>query len=143
MDDHRLPKQLLFGELQRKRPRHGTKRRWRDLMAADVQSTGLGEEWYEVAQDRKKWTERCEQGGNDEDSESCAANNSIDPNNMFPCSCGRIFRRRGDLTRHSRFCVGTQHSQRPTISSFECLCGQIFRRKGDLTRHTRFCIAAS
>ena len=143
MDDHRLPKQLLFGELQRKRPRHGTKRRWRDLMAADVQSTGLGEEWYEVAQDRKEWTKRCEQGGSDEDSESCAVNNSIDPNNMFPCSCGRIFRRRGDLTRHSRFCDGTQHSQRPTISSFECLCGRIFRRKGDLTRHTRFCIAAS
>ena len=143
MDDHRLPKQLLFGELQRKRPRPGTKRRWRNLMAADVQSTGLGEEWYAVAQDRKKWTKRCEQGGSDEDSESRAANNSIDPNNMFPCSCGRIFRRRGDLTRHSRFCDGTQHSQRPTMSSFECLCGRILRRKGDLTRHTRFCIAAS
>ena len=42
MEDSRMPKQLLFGELERPRPRHGTKRRWRDLVAADVQAVGLG-----------------------------------------------------------------------------------------------------
>ena len=48
-----MPKQLLFGELVRTRPRHGTKRRWRDLAEADIQAVGLGRAWYEVAQDRK------------------------------------------------------------------------------------------
>ena len=37
MESNRLPKQLLFGELVKKRPSHGTKRRWRDIAAADYQ----------------------------------------------------------------------------------------------------------
>ena len=53
MEDSRMPKQLLFGELERPRPRYGTKRRWRDLVAADVQAVGLEVAWYGVAQDRK------------------------------------------------------------------------------------------
>ena len=36
MDDYRLPKQLLFGELVRPCPSHGTKKRWRDLAGKDV-----------------------------------------------------------------------------------------------------------
>ena len=55
-----MPKQLLFGELERPRHRHGTKR-WRDLVEADVQAAGLGVAWYEVAQDRKQWEEVCRQ----------------------------------------------------------------------------------
>ena len=46
------PEQLLFGESQKKRPSHGTKRRWR---AADVKSVDVSEEWYDLAQDRKAW----------------------------------------------------------------------------------------
>ena len=61
MEDSRMPKQLLFGELVRTRPRHGTKRRWRDLAEADVQAVGLGGAWYEVAQDRNEWEEICRQ----------------------------------------------------------------------------------
>ena len=56
-----MPKQLLFGELERPQPRHGTKRRWRDLVEEDVQAVGLGVAWYEVAQDRKQWEEVCRQ----------------------------------------------------------------------------------
>ena len=51
MDNDRIPKQLLFGELLRPRPSHGTKRRWRDLARGDVQLMGLGETWYEAAQE--------------------------------------------------------------------------------------------
>ena len=54
MEDSRMPKQLLFGELERPQPRHSTKRRWRDLVEADVQAVGLGVDWYEVAQGRKQ-----------------------------------------------------------------------------------------
>ena len=61
MEDSRMPKQLLFGGLVRPRPRHGTKRRWRDLVEADVQAVGLGRAWYEEAQDRREWEEICRQ----------------------------------------------------------------------------------
>ena len=47
MEDSRMPKQLLFGELERLRPRHGIKRRWRDLVVADVQAVGLEVGWTE------------------------------------------------------------------------------------------------
>ena len=54
MEDNRMPKQLLFGELVRPCPSHGCKRRWRDLAVADLQAAGLEGKWYQVAQDRKK-----------------------------------------------------------------------------------------
>ena len=38
MECNRLPKQLLFGELVKKRPSHGTKRRWRDVAAVDIKT---------------------------------------------------------------------------------------------------------
>ena len=137
MDGCRLPKQLLFGELVRPRPSHGTKRRWRDLAAGDVEAAGLGGRWYEVAQDRGEWKHICK----------CLTDISKDtqsaPNTntglSYPCSCGRIFHRQGDLTRHSRFCDGSQHSRTQSSSTFDCCCGRSFRRRGDLTRHSRYC----
>ena len=36
MEEHRLPKQLLFGKLRKKRPSYGTKKRWRDGVMADL-----------------------------------------------------------------------------------------------------------
>ena len=138
MDSSRLPKQLLFGELVKPRPRHSTKRRWRDLAVADIQAIGVGRTWYEVAQNRKEWADICKRCSAS-DSESCAANSSTS-DSSYPCSCGRSFRRQGDLTQHNRFCDGSrQPSHRHMSSSFECLCGRTFRRQGDLTRHSRFC----
>ena len=54
MDPCRLPKKLLFGELEKSRPRHGVKRRWRDLVLADIRAMGI-EDWYTAAQDRREW----------------------------------------------------------------------------------------
>ena len=63
MESHRMPKQLLFGELLKKRPSHGTKRRWRDMAAADIKCVDINEvEWYELAQDRKAWRAVCKDG---------------------------------------------------------------------------------
>ena len=62
MESHRMPKQLLFGELQKKRPSHGTKRRWRDVAAADIKSVNAGAEWYDLAQDRNAWAAVCREG---------------------------------------------------------------------------------
>ena len=50
MEPSRMPKQLLFGELRKKRPSHGTKRRWRDVATADIKAVGVktmgGMTWY-------------------------------------------------------------------------------------------------
>ena len=55
----RMPKQLLFGELEKKRPSHGT-RRWRDVVVADIKVAGVSEDWYEVAQNRWAWQALCQ-----------------------------------------------------------------------------------
>ena len=136
MENHRLSKQMLFGELQKVRPRHGTKKRWRDLVAADVESIGLSGTWYEVAQDRKKWKRICEGGKSVHDNKCTATSSTV--LNSHCCLCGRSFRRKGDLTRHSHFCPGHQRPQAPE-TVFECMCGRLFRRRGDLVRHSRFC----
>ena len=111
MDPSRLPKQLLFGEFVKKRPSHGVKRRWRDVVVADLRAVGISEEeWYQLAQERKAWKAFCKEGLSPlvgaEGSEAGVANLSrSNRTGMFPCPCGRVFRRKGDRTRHSRFCV--------------------------------------
>ena len=127
MDDSRMPKQLLFGELVRPRPRHGTRRR--DLALSDVQAADLGSIWYEVAQDREQWAGICRQCHTSENrsGESCAANTSNPTNteSSYLCPCGRSFQRQGDLTRHSRFCDGSHHQcHRQLVSNFDCPCGR-------------------
>ena len=53
MDEERLPNRLLFGELNMKRPCHGIKKRWRDVLKVDLQAIGVYDRWYEFCQDRK------------------------------------------------------------------------------------------
>ena len=43
MKSFRMPKQLLFGKLVKKRPSHGTKRRWRDVAVADVKAVDVSD----------------------------------------------------------------------------------------------------
>ena len=54
MDETRLPKQVRFRDLRKKRPCYGTERRWRDVARTNFQATGIDERWYELCQDRKK-----------------------------------------------------------------------------------------
>ena len=52
---HGIPKQLLFGELLKKRPSHGTKKRWRDLARDDLKSIDVSEKlWFDIAQDNPR-----------------------------------------------------------------------------------------
>ena len=46
MDEERLPNRLLFGELNMKRPCHGAKKRWRDVLKVDLQAIGVYDRWY-------------------------------------------------------------------------------------------------
>jgi len=107
MSNDRLPKQLLFGELQRKRPFHGTKKRWRDGMLSDLKAISIEDSWYSLCQDRLQWTTLCNtkvwEVAHSRKLNICAANLSHQ-DMTFNCSCGRQFHRQGDLTRHRRFC---------------------------------------
>ena len=105
MSNDRLPKIVLFGELHRARPRHGTKRRWRDVARSDVEAIGASDRWFELCQDRKNWFELCKEGMEARSSQrnTCSANDQPQ-SHQFNCTCGRSFRRQGDLTRHRRFC---------------------------------------
>ena len=64
MGDDRLPKIVLFGELKNKRPEHGPKKRWRDLVSGDLQQLGMVNSWYQLCQDRGEWYKRCREGVN-------------------------------------------------------------------------------
>ena len=112
MDPCRIPKQLLFGELEKKRPSHGTKRRWRDVVSSDLKRVDVSDGWYNQAQDRRAWKALCQDGiaGLVEQHHSgwlTGATPSCQAADTYPCSCGRVFKRRGDRTRHSRFCSST------------------------------------
>ena len=107
MNEERLPKRVLFGELRKKRPRHGTKKRWRDVARSNVEAIGTGERWYSLCQDRKIWFRMCCEGvekvSKTRQENTCPANYRAQTSE-FICDCGRSFRRQGDLTRHKRFC---------------------------------------
>ena len=107
MDESRTPKQLLFGELLRRQPFRGTKKRWRDEIVGDLRAVGVGDGWYQLCQNRRQWSETCSSAvdilAQHRGTITCAAN--IFSNlGTFQCVCGRSFRRKGDLTRHRNFC---------------------------------------
>jgi hypothetical protein len=107
MAKERLPKRILFGELEKRRPCHGTKKRWRDGVKSDLQATGIGD-WYGLAQDRSLWRAAFNEGIKNQrrKANDCAANRVVTFSD-FLCPCGRSFRRKGGLTRHSHFCTVT------------------------------------
>ena len=102
MEPSRMPKQLLYGELEKKRPSHGTKRRWRDLVTADIKAVNMDDGWYDLAQDRKAWRALYQEGlmslveqHHPGWPSGCSSSSTV---GSYPCLCGRSFRRKGDLT---------------------------------------------
>ena len=114
MEADRLPKQILFGELLSARPFHGPKLRWRDVVLCDFWVIGFDTtSWYSAAQDHGGWYDACQTFA----SRSVpTASGSVVVAGSFVCECGRMFRRRGDLTRHHNFC----DCQPPVTRSFVC-----------------------
>ena len=133
MEVDRLPKQILFGELLSARPFHGPKLRWRYVVLRDLWIIRFDTtSWYSAVQDRGGWYDACQTFA----SKSVpTASGPVVVAGSFVCKCGRMFRRRGDLTCHQKF----GDRQPPVTGSFVCECGPIFRRCGDLTRHQNFC----
>ena len=62
MDEDRLdrgPIQFLCGELVKRGPFHGPKKRWCNEMASDLHALSVEDEWYWLCQDCKQWSELC------------------------------------------------------------------------------------
>ena len=57
MTDERLPKKILYGELQvGKRSHGGQKKRYKDTLKASLKTFNIPtESWEQIAQDRTKW----------------------------------------------------------------------------------------
>ena len=57
MPDERLPKKILYGELQvGKRSHGGQKKRYKDTLKASLKDFNIpAESWEQIAQDRTKW----------------------------------------------------------------------------------------
>ena len=57
MPDERLPKKILYGELQvGKRPHGGQKKQYKDTFKASLKDFNITtESWEQIAQDRTKW----------------------------------------------------------------------------------------
>lgn len=123
MDDHRLPKKILFGWLPQRRPAHGTKMRWRDRVRKDMKKFCIEEgNWFRLAQDRSGWRGCCRTGleavtrrrvEDDEMRRSAHAEERsggsvrVTTTQPFQCStCKRSFRRQQDIRRHQ--CLTTR-----------------------------------
>ena len=64
MDEHRIPKQLMFGELKHGyRDRGRPLKRWKDCAKDDIKCYGIdSSSWYEETADRDKWRHNLRQG---------------------------------------------------------------------------------
>ena len=151
MPEHRIPKQILFGQLPKARSFHGVKMRWKDRVVKDMTSLNIGSTWYCKAQDRKKWydayyagmcktieqrscKEKAQRQAKRQASLQASAPNVIAT--PFTCEqCQRRFRRSGDLKRHKCGSRGRKkENTEPT--QVQCqMCSRIFRQQGNVKRH--------
>ena len=116
MSDERLPKKILFGELQQgKHFQGGQKKRFKSTLNASLKAFNISHDtWEQSAQDRAAWRFAVHKGA-----KACETNRTAvaeerrqarkNGTNIFtvaatiPCShCYRIFRARSGLTSHLR-----------------------------------------
>ena len=136
MPDHRLPKSMLFGWLTQPRPRHGPRKRWRDVIRRDLKDIGVAEnEWCEEAKrSRAGWRMTYRHG-----LERCERERVVQASEVVRgvvCEvCSRKLRREGDKKRHK--CVAERRKpvweQRGAVQCGECLAW--FRSRGGLAVH--------
>ena len=119
MPDERLPKKVLYGELQEgKRSQGGQKKRYKDTLKASLMDFNIPiESWEQAAQDRTKWRCLINKGASQfEDKRICEAErkrkerkarakepSSVSAQSEFTCSiCNRQFRAKIGLYSHQR-----------------------------------------
>ena len=116
MPDHRLPKHLLYGELQQgRRTQGGQRKRFKDTLKASLKAFSINPDtWEEAATDRPGWRSLIHKGAvNCEEKRTLVAEekrltrklraSTDDPGDNLPCpNCNRTFRSRIGLTNHLR-----------------------------------------
>ena len=103
MPDNRIPKRCLFGWLPQARPRGSPRKRWRDVIRADLRTAKVSEDnWYQLATtSRQEWRALYREAldvmrASDQQGETLQAT----PTQVECQECGRTFRREGDKKRH-------------------------------------------
>ena len=116
MPDHRLPKHLLYGELQQgRRTQGGQRKRFKDSLKASLKAFSINPDtWEEATTDRPGWRSLTHKGAvNCEEKRTLVAEerrltrklraSTVDPGDNLPCpNCNRTFRTRIGLTSHLR-----------------------------------------
>ena len=116
MPEHRLPKILFYGELQKgKHPQGGQIKRYKDSLNRSLKSFGIDPDgWENDAEDRRSWRAQINRGSTTyEDSRRSAAENrrqarkerntDTSTNSNIVCrKCSRSFKARIGLISHSR-----------------------------------------
>lgn len=116
MSDERIPKKLLFGELQQgKRSQGGQKKRFKDTLKASLKAFNIGQgTWEQAAQDRGAWRSAVRNGAKTceanriavaENRRQARKNRAINSANAatIPCPyCQRLFRAQIGLNSHLR-----------------------------------------
>ena len=90
MEDAPLPKRVMFAEGLNTRLRHGPKKRWSDIAAADLSARCVTGNWCDLGQDRQDWRLMCNRPWP-----------AVPKPRVFSWGCGRDFRWPNDLTRHN------------------------------------------
>ena len=142
MPEHRTPQKCLFGWLPQARPRGGPKRRWRDVIRADLKDMQVPEaEWHESARTsrmawRATYREALAEAAATQPLCRAPSPTSQPPPQVFCQDCERSFRREGDMKRHK--C--TAERQKPVSQqrgAVQCgTCHKWFRSKGGLAVHS-------
>ena len=125
MDDDRIPKKLLYGELvEGKRSHGGQKKRYKDTLKATLKDCKIDPcKWEETALDRSAWRQQTKAGVTQFEADRIteqkrkrevrkSSNASLDPSSLpllpdstshLPCPhCSRLFRARIGLISHLR-----------------------------------------
>ena len=116
MDDTRIPKQLLYGELCIGTRTHGGQRlRFKDTLRLNLKKCNIGQDWETLAQNRSAWRKAVKDGVNLAESnrvDKAAVKRALRKNQhhplladttTFPCEiCGRLFLNRAGLASHTR-----------------------------------------
>ena len=138
MPDNRIPKRCLFGWLPQARPRGGPRKRWRDVIRADLRTTKVSEDdWYELATtSRQEWRALYREALDvmrASDAQG-ATPQALTPTQVECQECGRTFRR-GDRKRHK--CTWErQKPVREQQGAVQCeTCLMWFRSRGGLAVH--------